>query len=217
MRVPTDRPLREYLAWAIDSGWLYQAVPAWQMDFELVRLVKAHRTLARATPGRAFREVDSVVRSWGRHSKEANPWRRWFGMGREDAEAVFLDCWDKVRYLPGFQPLDSALEMARRQPLQVPKRYTEGYALFVGMAGWLQVARGDRPIMLPVEDVGALLGVTPMTVSRYRRWAKETGILVEVREARFGGKKGAGEATEFRFRVELWPCLRERARGSAHG
>jgi hypothetical protein len=70
---------------------------------------------------------------------------------------------------------------------------------------------GDRSIMLPCREVGEALGVQPMTISRYRKWAKEDGFLQEVKEAKFAGKRGAGEVTEFRFDVSRCPCLENRA------
>ncbi len=142
--------------------------------------------------------------------------RRWFDVSLEDAQAEFFGAWDKVRYLPGFDPLRNALEHARRKPLQLKPetaaRRPDGYAAFVSIAGWLQVGAGDRNILLPFEDLGDMLGVEPMTISRYRRWAKEDGFLKEVKPYEFHGKGGGGKAAEFRFDVPRFPVLRDTAR-----
>jgi hypothetical protein len=136
-------------------------------------------------------------------------------VGRDDAEAEFLGAWDKIRYLPGYSPLRCALEHARHTTLrlkeEVAQKRPAGYPLFVTLAGWLQVGMGDRDILLPVEEVAELLHVQPVTVSRYRRWAVLDGYLKEVKPYEFRGKGRGGKATECRFDVSLFPCLRERA------
>jgi hypothetical protein len=224
--VPSSLPFAEYLARAIDEWRRVLGeglLPAWQAEvsplFHFCRLVKAHPDMEAVTARQALKRVEQVLRGWrggipeGR--KGMGDWEAWFGVAREDAQVEILDAWDKVRYLPGQTPLDNALRSARECPLvlrdEETARRADGYPLFVSVAGWLQVAMGDRAIMLPVELLAKALGVKPMTVSRYRRWAVEDGYLHEVRPYEFRGKGKGGKATEFRFAVPLFPILRERA------
>jgi hypothetical protein len=214
--VPLDLAFAEYVARAADAhNGRAGDDPEWHSPlFGIVRLLKAHPQVTGATPREAFREVDRVVRSWA-GGRGQDPWERWFLVGREDAEAEFLGAWDKVRYLPGYSPLRCALGHARIAPLrlkeEVARERPAGYPLFVSLAGWLRVGMGDRNILLPVEEVAELLHVRPVTVSRYRRWAKADGYLKEVRPHTFRGKGKGGAATEFRFNVAWFPCLRKRA------
>jgi hypothetical protein len=207
-RVPSTLTFRDYVLGIFANPVL--DTPEWQIDFQFVRHIKGHPSMANADAKEAFRRTDQLLRTW-----KLGAWEYWFGMSREDAEVLFLACWDVVRFLPGHTPLDNALELSRRQPLglkpDIKAQRTDGYEAFVSLAGWLQVGAGDRPILLPAREVGALLGVQHTTVLRYRNLAKKDGYLTEVKEAKYGGRAGAGEATEFRFDVGRFACLKEAA------
>jgi hypothetical protein len=142
-------------------------------------------------------------------------WRFYLKIDGENAEVEFVGVWEKVRYRPGQGPLDNALELAQLHPLSIREELVErrsaGYPKFVSLAGWLQVGMGVQPILLPVEKVGTILTVTPMTVSRYRQWAIEDYYLREVKAAAFEGKGRRGKAAEFVFNVGLWDLLKQRA------
>jgi hypothetical protein len=216
--IPLTLPFPEYLGWAIQEFRRHleqDFPPEWQGLFYLVRLVKSHPSMTRKTAEQAFREVDSVVRSWHKGKRATDAWQQYVGERRDDAEATFLDAWEKVRNLLGRSPLENALEQAERCPLIVGQdkliQRPEKYALFVSMAGWLQVAMGDRNIALPCREIGDLLDVDKMTVSRYRKWAVQDGYLKEMNPARFAGKRGQGKATEFRFNVAKFSILEEQA------
>lgn len=46
----------------------------------------------------------------------------------------------------------------------------------ISIADWLQIEMGDHPIMLLVEDLAGIFGVTPMTEDPDPvRWAREYG------------------------------------------
>jgi hypothetical protein len=191
----------------------------WQSSlFHLVRLVKAHPAAASWTAKQAIKQMETVMKSWRRsvtpQKRAEDDWTVWLGLGREDAHVEIIAVWDKVRYLAGHSPLESALEQARRQPLRPSddeiERSSERYPLFVSLAGWLQVGMGNRNILLPVAEVAGLLEVEPMTVSRYRKWAIEHGYLKEVLPYKKPAGK-QGKATEFRFDVSLFQVLREAA------
>ena len=132
-----------------------------------------------------------------------------------DEEEIYLEfvCnWDSVRYRLGETPLTNALAKAEEMPLQ-PNRaskhpgFLQRYSRFIGLAGWLQVTMGDRPILLPVERLAEILSVRPMTISRYREIAVKDGFLRVVREH----AAVKGRATEFRFDVSRFNVLKDRA------
>src|SRR5262249_2713011 len=144
----------------------------------------------------ALSKVEKVIAGWRVPEKDRgyDPWEYWFGActgylvgpNRADAHTEFLDAWDKVRYTPGMTPLDCAVEMAGRFPLivrrEMSRLWTKEYERFISIAGWLQTAMGNRNILLPVAELGEILGVQKMTVSRYRKWAIADGFLKEVAE-----------------------------------
>jgi hypothetical protein len=178
-----------------------------------VRRCKAHPALWRLSPKAAFKRIEGIFRRWRRdRRKQGDDWLHWLGVGREDAEVDFLACWDKIRFLPGLDPLECAVELAGRKPLalkpEIEARRSAGYPRFVSVAGWLQVAMRDRPIQLPVEALAQHLRCEPMTISRYRQWAIEDSYLQLVKAHEFRGKGRPGRATEFRFAVGKWECLK---------
>jgi hypothetical protein len=149
-----------------------------------MRTMKAHPALKDGSADQALARVERAIAAWpvsGRvraptvARKAAVQWAHYFGVDAEDARVEFLSNWDRVRCLPGYAPLDYAIEQAEKRPIEFGgvglAADTDGYKRFLTIAGWLQVAAGNRNILLPCELVGARLNVTPMTVSRYREWA----------------------------------------------
>ncbi len=185
----------EYVLDATDRG----RIPDFQITFQFVRILKAHPTICEL-PTRTAWELTR------RHAVA-------FGGGSdpEDAEAEFFDAWDSVRLPAGVNPLDEALRRARQTPLglfQGGKERPNGYKLFISLAGWLCVVIGSDRIKLPCEAVAAVLGVTPMTISRYRKFAIVDGYLIKLMNNQL---KVCGDdvATTFRFKVECWKILQE--------
>ena len=132
-----------------------------------------------------------------------------------DAEEIYLEfvCnWDAVRYRIGQTPLSNASMMAEEHPLE-PRRaskrpdFLKRYARFVSIAGWLQVSMGNNPILLPVSKLADLLGVRPMTITRYRQTAIRDGYLKVVSEHVYS----KGRATEFLFDVSRFNPLQRKA------
>ena len=167
--------------------------PGWQSStWEFTRLMKGHPALAQLTADEAYEEID-----WGLVDFD------------EDEQLAFLTEWDKVRYIPGWSPLDWALMMADEKQLE-PSRSARGrfqkFARFISLAGWLQVERGDENIYLPCRRVGELLGYDPKTISNMRRLAIREKLLSVAKEHSFGKR----EATEFRFDVSRFEILQER-------
>jgi hypothetical protein len=217
---PSSLPFPVFLREAINEHHRAATARAggWQSAlFYFVRLVKAHPDMLGHDASQGLQLVEQVMRElWPVPKGSCCGWCHWLAVACEDAKVEFLDVWNKIRFLPGYWPLMNACEQAKRTPLKLPEdklaRRTPGYALFISIAGWLQVSMGARPIMLPVREMADWLGVQPMTISRYRWWAVEDGFLEQVRPHEFHGEgQRANKATEFVFDVFLFPALRQRA------
>jgi hypothetical protein len=201
-RPPDTRlPVPEYVP-AAAREYLRYLPPReeWQTQlFYFVRLIKAHPRFAHLRVKTALQKVESILGDW-----------EWTGQETDEAREDFLYAWDRVRVLPGRAPLDNAVELARRYPIKLPAKFrkyrSDTYEHFVGLAGWLQVAAGDRPIFLPVHELARRLQTGPMTIVHYRDYAQEDGFLREVNAA------APGRATEFRFDVSKFDILQKHAR-----
>jgi hypothetical protein len=213
-------PFEDYLERAVEEYRRYveeDCPEEWKVLFYFVRLVKAHPSMTGKSGKQAFREVSAAMECWDRDDQDEqnDDWRHWLGVDGYDAETVFMDAWDKVRYLPGRDALTNAMERAYQRPLrptgELKDNRPEVYSLFISLAGWLQVIVGDQPIKLPVREVGELLSLNPMTVSRLRRLAVKDGFLKQVKPHRFAGKRGTGEATSFRFDKSRFLVLQQAA------
>ena len=153
----------------------------------------------------ALRVIEKTLAAW-KGRLNVDPWDRYFLIPKEDGQVEFLACWEKVRFVPGWEPLDQAVERAKQMQLKPRNERTDGYQMFISIAGWLQVTMGNRNIMLPCEKLSGYLNCQPMTISRYRRWGVDDGLLTVVKEHHFKSA-GAGEATEFRFDTTQYNCL----------
>lgn len=219
-RVPSSLSLDDYLACVVrELKRELEPENEWQRLFLFIRLSKAHPSLGKITAEKAAQAIDKVFRAWqAQYQDAANTiCEKCLGGTQEDLHVAILQAWDKVRYLPGYSPLTNALERTRRTPLKLSRehapKFTAVYERFVSIAGWLQVAMGDRPIFLPVHELSVLLHVQPMTITRYRQWAIEDGLLrlAPGGESKYNGPGRKGRATEFRFNVGRFPILSDTA------
>jgi hypothetical protein len=117
----------------------------------------------------------------------------------EDGLADFASSFSGVRHPPGTNRLQVALFYAEREAVEPPHRRTPGYGRLISLAFWLHKLSDGAPIFLPCHQVAMLLGVQPMTVSRWRREAIADGLLKPTKQHSFSVKLGRGQATEFRF------------------
>lgn len=130
----------------------------------------------------------------------------------EELYFEFVCNWNAVRFRDGETPLGNAVAMADTHPL-MPARASKskdrliGYARFISIAGWLQVAMGNCEILLPVDTLAPILGVSAMTVTRYRQTAIRDGYLKVVQEHSHPKRR----ATEFLFDVTRFSVLHEKA------
>lgn len=132
------------------------------------------------------------------------------GMGPQEIYAEFINSWNDIKFRDGESYLDWAYAKAKQTPLRHEK-YTgnsnkAGYAEFISLAGWLQVVRGDRDIMLPLKQVAEILGISTRMVTNYLRWAGtkkgEDGFLIPIDlDVR------PGKAAKYRFATIQFPEL----------
>lgn len=147
---------------------------------------------------------------FGRHPKD--PWAEWFlDMNRADARAEFIDVWEKIRCALGTDPLEHAADRARGKRLALPAEMRQrrpidddlmsetDYRFFLSLAWHLQHLMGEKNILLPCEKVGAVMGVSKMTISRYCRYAFKDKLLHPMQR---GTRGGPGRADQWRFAVD---------------
>ncbi len=179
----------------------------WQSPlFEFTWLAKGHPQMKNLTAGQALKRVENWLMR-GRRGTREEAWIDKFSVGEidnaEDARAEFFDVWGKIKFPPGCSPLETALELAKECRLVPPDCPTDSYADFISLAGHLQALRGPNMILLPCHKLGRLLGLSHMTIARYREWAVKDGHLRITRAHKFGSH----EATEFRFDVNRYAAL----------
>lgn len=90
-----------------------------------------------------------------------------------------LAAWPKVR-APGSDALVAALRHAERAPLRltgVANALGKRFVLLVSTAYYLQRHQGAEPILLPIIEVGALLGGGPTAASALIQLARTHGLL----------------------------------------
>jgi hypothetical protein len=197
--------LPQFLVWAYRNYTSFWDGEEWQSPlWSFTRLVKGHPQMIGLRADEALRVVEKAIGGW--FGRKGDAWNAYFEIEAEDAQVEFLSCWERVRFVPGWEPLEQAIEQAKKMQLIPANKRTLGYQMFVSIAGWLQVTMGDRNIMLPCDKLSGYLKCKPMTISRYRTWAVEEGLLRIVKEHRFRSG-GGGEATEFRFETSRYDCL----------
>jgi hypothetical protein len=124
----------------------------------------------------------------------------------EVAYNEFVLTWGKVLTTPDLDPLEDAWQKAKTYPITTKRHSsdipTPRYNQFIALAGFLQLARGDRVILLPVREVGAKMGAHKKLVSGWRQWGEQDGYLTKVKDHVFRSA-GKSDATEFRFNAEM--------------
>ncbi|MGE5609475.1 MAG: hypothetical protein ACM359_09485 [Bacillota bacterium] len=183
--------------------------------FWFVWPLKGHPELEHLGAKAAWVQVDAIVEGWPcKRRKTFDAWAHWLDLARVDAQAEFMGVWRGIRFLPGQAPLPIALEKAREMPLrlkpEILDQRPDGYAFFISVAGWLQVSMGEQNILLPCRRLAKNLGVSEMTISRYRRDALKDGYVRQIKEHVFRSR-GESESTEFQFDLARFPGLRDEA------
>lgn len=122
----------------------------------------------------------------------------------DEAELEFIDVWGKIRYQPGQDPLQQAVEKADSAPLSPPpgKSYNKLQMRFLSIAGYLQVSMGARNILLPVNKLDKILNISATIISQLRQFAEREGLLKKIKP-----HIPSAKATEFRFNVSRFKIL----------
>lgn len=95
----------------------------------------------------------------------------------DDPEMEFVATWDRVRVPAGDDILAMAIARAKERPLQPRNCISQGYGLYVSIAGRLQELRPGDYINLPVERLAKALERKETTVSYYAQCAKKDGYI----------------------------------------
>lgn len=199
-------PFRKYLAELLaENRVLLSGVSEeWHSPMlHLARWVRAHPDAIRKTAGEAWKDLDRLSAQYDDEPDAA--WKKLFGVNAETAEVEFRSWWDKVRSLPTADPVEYALQLADARPVTIPgmgDTRSKLYPRFVAACYYLQKNVGNACIFVPTAKFCELLGVSKMTVSRYRDWAVEDGFLKEVAPA-VHRRAGKGLATSYRCLVRL--------------
>jgi hypothetical protein len=108
----------------------------------------------------------------------------------DDPDADILAVWDKVVDQGTFE---YAVTLARRRPVEIKdcEPVSAKFDECVSICAHLQLLNPEVPIIMPVAKFGEVLGVSPRTVTSYRRVAVERGLLRLAAEAVRGEKKAA--------------------------
>jgi hypothetical protein len=179
---------------------VYEFVPGLREDvameewtspmFDFARFCKAHPALISLTDYEAMQTIEDIMYGWDDLPSLADPWEHYFPEV-DDADAAqidFMTSWAAVRHIPFRTVLQNALQLSVETPLTPA------------------LERGR--LYLPTREVGELLGCNQRTVSSLRRFAVVDGLLTIVKGHTFRST-GKGEATEFRFAVEMFSELGE--------
>jgi len=223
-RIPAGQTLRQFLVQAIEkaieatTGDVRQG--KWRTPcFQLARQLKAHPELGPLPTAKVIEKIERIIREWER-AQGFDFWRKCFGVSRDCAHTEILDVWHQIRRLPGKDALANAAEFSRRMPLSRNKESFEKrgrskkYCEFLSLCGWLQVTVGPgTPIAIPCRDFGERIGVEPMTISRFRKWALQDGLLMEVEKHKFLGTAAKNRGTSFFFAYHYWSILAKYAEG----
>lgn len=133
----------------------------------------------------------------------AEAWRCHFP-GCDDPMMEFVTTWSRITTPANGDALSRAAEMAEHEPLPVSTG-TAAFGRFISIAYHLQRERPTQPIMLPCKKLAQILHCEPRTVSRYRQFASDSGLLTRTKQGRFTSK----EADEFTFHLERFSADRQ--------
>src|SRR5262249_42595664 len=149
----------------IDLAGAHKNAPVWRASFALARRL---RTLADDHPEQFEAAVLAFCEKTGHDFEEM-----WYD---------FLACWEKVKIAEGIDILGWALARAKAEPYQAIPSFGAKYALLASTAWHLAQHTHPAPFWLPCKRLGALLGCTPMTVSRVIDLLEKNNIIKCVNE-----------------------------------
>jgi hypothetical protein len=175
----------------------FEAGAWWSPLWHVVRASKVHPSLQERDGFESWRAVRNIVPL--KFFLEADSRLA----DEEDVAAAWASAWDRIRYLPGETLLDAALRDADNSPVVPPCERTPGYSRFLALCAVLARLRGEE-ISIGVERWAELLHVRPNTISIWRQWAVEDGVLQLIRPHCHPARR----ATEYRVLLDRLPPVR---------
>ena len=157
-----------------------------------VRFCAAHPRLRGIPAVDAFQQISNAQLKDGRNLSWAD------SFDSDDPAAEFLATWDKVRVPAGDNILTLAVALAKERPLHPKNCISQGYRLYVSVAGRLQELLPGECINLPVERVGKALGAQVRTISYYAQLAKKAGYITLIAKHHQPSRRAA----KYKFRCE---------------
>ncbi|HET6494119.1 MAG TPA: hypothetical protein VFH61_02000 [Thermoleophilia bacterium] len=151
------------------------------------------------------------------------PWSRWetiqHALGEDemggpfteaDAQAEFVNCWEKIRHLEGDDLLCGCVEAGDKLLLAPPARSQHSqdpaYCRFISFCAQLQLLKYPKPIALPQRGVAEAFGMgRPNTIGIWIGWAIQDGLLTLKREHRYNPKRPSrSRARQYLFHLDAW-------------
>jgi len=156
--------------------------------FRLARKLKAIDGLGNAKP----KDLRPIVVEWHRRAQSNIKTRELV-----ETLADFNRAWKRAQFAEGESAVTVCLERAIELPLPTCAEVydSQKFRVLVALCKQLQLASGGSPFYLSARTAAQLLGVTPMTISRW------LGLLVdeEIIELVSRGSHGTWKASRYRY------------------
>ena len=222
--VEFDAPLDIFLPWAVaeNRAW-YKAREVqggeWADNiFHFIRLCRYHVELFALDAETAADRVEDVLAQRFRHKiGDRDVWEAVFedvadGYSADPSWESFVEQWGKIRSSVTDDPLKLAGVLANEQPISLASagaRRRPAVDAFLSIAGHLQGILGPgKPIALPVERIGEMIGVTRQRAGFIRNRLVRAEILKPVEGPRKPKGAQPGRAATFLFAMDKWPLLK---------
>jgi len=171
----TKSALREVMERAVDDYEQSDDYQKWSsLVFVVARQMRGHPVLSKCDGWTAWSVVQQIV-DWEDLAEDEC-------VTEEDVAVAYASAHDAVKFLPGETLLSAAAREAEQQPLTPPQPRSKGYKKFLAMVAACARKMQSAQIAIPIEAWGEALHVRPATVSSYRKWAVEDGLLVLTHE-----------------------------------
>jgi len=149
---------------------------------------------------KAAQVVEREMRKWN-----ADPWATLFDhYDAEDARIDFMTSWDAIKYPAFLNPLDEALRLAVKNPLNPFSDRGKRYARLISITAQLHLMRrSEGSFFLGCRDAGKLLGCSHTIAASLLRFAVKDGFLKIIKASPEFKKSRRSEATEYKFVARL--------------
>jgi hypothetical protein len=170
-------------------------------EFEALRIVKAHPTVAGLPPAAAQTAVEQAMNGL-RLPTGADPWSVVFGIDAEDARTLFFCKWDDALCPAGAKLLDPVFQEAQARSLRFATQFPSSiYQMFLTAVYLMQRKKRGGLVMICGHAFAARLRVSAPTVYSYIAQAVKDGHLKRVSPHVYQ-PGGGGRCAEFRFQSD---------------